>query len=262
MANSWYSLVDTTCRSKCEMDWFAVESFWDDLKPFIFPPRVRALASAEIDFVLSVSGIMQGRILDLCCGVGRHSIELSQRGLSVTAVDLNETLLQDAKRSALDCGLTITWIKEDMRSFCRSGEFDLCINMFNSFGYFVSEEDDMRVLRNIYSSLSSNGIFVLDTQGKEVLARQGEGTRVERENGKLLCRQTTVDPGWRSLTERWFLWTGEKGTEYTFHHSAYSATDLQRLLTLVGFTNVLFYGDFDSRPYDATANRLIAVAHK
>jgi SAM-dependent methyltransferase len=244
------------------MDWFADETFWGDLKPFIFSSRVRALASAEVDFVLRASGIQRGHVLDLCCGVGRHSIELSRRGFSVTAVDLNDALLQDAQCSASRDGLDLSWIRDDMRVFCRPNAFELCINMFNSFGYFVSESDNMKVLRNIYCSLSPDGALVIDTQGKEVLARQGEDIRIERENGMLLCRQSTVDPGWRSLTEHWFLWTGQKGTEYTFHHSAYSATDLQMLLTATGFSDVSFYGDFDSRPYDATANRLIAVARK
>jgi SAM-dependent methyltransferase len=58
-----------------------------------------------------------------------------------------------------------------MRSFVRRAAFDLACNMFTSFGYFKDEEDNLKVLRNIYESLKESGVLVIEVLGKERLAR-------------------------------------------------------------------------------------------
>lgn len=58
-----------------------------------------------------------------------------------------------------------------MRRFCEPHTFDAVINMFTSFGYFKEKEDILQVVQNVYSSLKSDGTFLLDVMGKEVLAK-------------------------------------------------------------------------------------------
>ena len=74
-------------------------------------------------------------ILDLCCGPGRHSLELSRRGFSLTGVDRTKSYLEKARKQAETEGLKVEFIQEDMRSFCKSNTFDVVINLFtSSFG--------------------------------------------------------------------------------------------------------------------------------
>ena len=99
--------------------WFEDETFWDKLYPFMFPERNFAIAADEVDGILDLAGIEDGRVLDLACGPGRHAITLAKRGFRVTGVDLSTALLQKARDRARAAQVEIEWVQQDMRRFVR-----------------------------------------------------------------------------------------------------------------------------------------------
>jgi len=119
--------------------WFEDPRFWDGFKELLFRPERRAAAPAEVDALVALLGIAPpARVLDLCCGIGRHAAELARRGFTVTGVDLHEPYLAEARSAAPGA----EWIRADMREFRRPGAFDAAINMFSSFAYFEDPADD------------------------------------------------------------------------------------------------------------------------
>ena len=70
-------------------------------------------------------------------------------------------------------GAAVEWVLDDMREFRRPAAFDLACNLFTSFGYFEREEDNLRVLRNVWQNLRDGGTLVMDMVGKERVERQG-----------------------------------------------------------------------------------------
>ncbi|NIT57732.1 MAG: methyltransferase domain-containing protein, partial [Aliifodinibius sp.] len=107
-------------------------------------------------------------ILDLGCGIGRHTLELAHRGFTVTGVDRTQTYLNKAREKARIGGLEVEFVQADMRSFRRTGAFEAVINLFSSFGYFENPEEDRRVVENVYDSLKPGGRFLVEMMGKEV----------------------------------------------------------------------------------------------
>ena len=97
--------------------------------------------------------------LDLACGSGRHSIYLNEKGYNVDGVDLSKKSLLKAKKHQND---TLQFIVEDIRSYKKANKYDFILNLFTSFGYFETENDDLSVLNNVKISLKKNGIFILD----------------------------------------------------------------------------------------------------
>ena len=81
-------------------DWFADESFWEELYPFLFSAERRAAAPGEIDAVLALIDDRPATLLDLCCGPGRHSVACAKRGIAVTGVDRSAFLLDKASAYA------------------------------------------------------------------------------------------------------------------------------------------------------------------
>jgi 2-polyprenyl-3-methyl-5-hydroxy-6-metoxy-1,4-benzoquinol methylase len=73
---------------------------------------------------------MRGTVLDLCCGPGRHAVELARRGFQVTGVDACGFLLDRAAEHAARANLTADWVKQDMRRLLRPEAFDLACNLF------------------------------------------------------------------------------------------------------------------------------------
>src|SRR5687768_4028043 len=82
-------------------------------------------AAGEVEQALALLGPLPAgaAVLDLCCGVGRHSIELARRGFCVTGVDRFEPFLDRARSAAADAGVSVEWVRDDMRSFRRPGGF-------------------------------------------------------------------------------------------------------------------------------------------
>jgi ubiquinone/menaquinone biosynthesis C-methylase UbiE len=132
--------------------WYEREEFWESMAPKIFSEGHWKNAAAEVDSFIRLLGISPGaKLLDLCCGPGRHALELARRGFHVTAVDRTATYLEQAKERAEQEGLPIEFVLADMRHFRRPGSFDAVLNLYTSFGYFEHPEEDKQVLENVRS---------------------------------------------------------------------------------------------------------------
>ena len=133
-------------------DWYEIDEFWDVMSHKLFAEKSPAETKKEIDQIISLTGILSNsKILDLCCGLGRHSLELAERGFKVTGVDRTEKYLEKAKREASEKDISIEFIKDDMRNFKRSNYFNAIIIMYTSFGYFEDQNENMKVLHNSFS---------------------------------------------------------------------------------------------------------------
>lgn len=99
------------------------------------------------------------KILDLACGAGRHSIFLNKLGFNVTGVDLSPNSIETANESSNE---TLHFDVHDMREIYTENGFNYVFNMFTSFGYFESNEENIIMLQSVEKTLMPEGIFVLD----------------------------------------------------------------------------------------------------
>jgi 2-polyprenyl-3-methyl-5-hydroxy-6-metoxy-1,4-benzoquinol methylase len=129
-------------------DWFADDRFWECLEPFFFSQlRTAEMTTVEVDRIIKLLQPAAGAaILDLCCGPGRHALELVRRGFRVTGVDRTSSYLQAAQSQAARQHVQAEFVQDDMRHFRRSQSFDVALNLFSSFGYFADRNDDLEVL--------------------------------------------------------------------------------------------------------------------
>lgn len=244
-------------------EWYADESFWRDLYPFMFTEERFEQAKIEADKIVHLTPVIGKSILDLGCGPGRFSIPLANRGYMVTGVDKSPYLLEKARLGGQSAGLDIEWIEDDMREFLRPGAFDLTISMFSSFGYFNRKEEDMLVLRNIHANLKSGGVCLMDLAGKEMMARFYQPTISEKINdGSILIHRHEIVDDWTRIKNEWILVRGETAKRFYPILTLYSAQEMKDRLSQVGFIDVKVYGDLDGNPYNHEAKRLIVVARK
>lgn len=212
---------------------------------------------------MELTQLSGGTLLDLCCGPGRHAVEFAQRGFTVTGVDRSGFLFDRARRHASASGVSVEWVREDMRSFVRPQGFDLACNLFTSFGYFETEQDDLAVLRNIHCSLKEGGVLVLEMVGKERLAKTWQNSMcTELPDGSLLVQRPQVLNDWSRVRTEWILLKDGQSKRATFEHTIYSGRELKERLLNCGFGLVQLFGNTQGAPYDVEAMRLVAVAHK
>ncbi|GHT67509.1 SAM-dependent methyltransferase [Spirochaetia bacterium] len=244
-------------------EWFNDESFWEQYAPVMFDEKHWAEVPDVADGVIRLARLKgASRILDLCCGFGRLTLEFARRGFAATGVDITESYLKTAREDAIYENLDIEFTKEDVRDFRRPEFFDAAVNLYISFGYFADPLDDKRFIQNAYDSLKRGGTLIIDTLGKEIAVRDFvESEWFEKAGFFVLTEYEAID-SWSSLKNRWIIIKDGKQIERTFTQRLYSAAELRSLLFEAGFAEVEIYGDWHEAVYDNSAERLIVVGRK
>lgn len=253
-----------------KQDWFTNETFWAQYSPVLFDAQRWAEAPVIAEHILRIIGanpegeIGSGpSILDAGCGPGRIAVELATRGALVTGVDLIRPFLHAAQETAQEEGVELDLEQADLRSFFRPEAFDAAVNLYTSFGYCDTIEEDIQILKNIHASIKSGGWFILEMLGREIAVRDfTEGEWFER-GGFTVLTQFEVVGAWEGLRSRWML-LDEQGRkiDHVYVQRLYSAIELKRLMLAAGFSSVEIYGDFDFSPYNEKARTMVLVARK
>lgn len=248
--------------------WFSDRDLWAEFEDVIFGATRMARAGLDVDGVERLAGIKPGTaVLDVCCGPGRHSLELSRRGYLVTGVDLNPGYLQRATAAAQAEELDIEFVHSDALEFVRPAAFDAAINMYSSFGYFDTIGDDLRLLQNIHTSLRPGGALLIETMGKETVARTVKDRSWFRLGGEdsddIVFVENNVIGAWERVELAWTLVRGDgRRSTASLNIRLYSAVEMGSLLREAGFSSVSVYGDMQGRRYSVDASLLVAVARR
>ena len=243
--------------------WYDQDEFWAATAPVLFHQARWDRAPAEVDGIVSLLGLVPGSsVLDLCCGPGRHSIELARRGYQVTGVDRTASYLEEASARAKKEDLEIEFVHEDMRNFVRANAFDAVLNMYTSFGYFEDPEEDQNIISNIRASLKPGGALFLDAMGKEILARIFRERDWVEIDDVIMLEERELSKNWGWVKSRWIILREGEMKEFTLELRPYSGVELSGLLIKSGFDSVEIYGDMEGAPYDQNAKRLITVARR
>lgn len=139
-------------------NWFAS---WFDTPYYHILYKDRDYEEAQL-FMDNITGYLNlpedAKILDLACGKGRHSIYLNKLGYDVTGADLSENSIKEASKHTND---KLHFVVHDMRDTCNE-KYDAILNLFTSFGYFESDDDNLTTLKAIHNSLTEYGFAVID----------------------------------------------------------------------------------------------------
>ena len=245
-------------------DWYKTAFRYDYLR--VYPHRNDEEARRQVDFLLGILDIPPPcNILDLGCGDGRHSLELTRRGYRVTGLDLSEELLERARARTADEGLDVTFIQGDMRDPPRVSAFDLVVNFFTSFGYFREDGENARVLDAISHALRPGGRFLMDYLNRAYVistlvpadSRKMEGMEVKQH------RWITGDPSKAGAHVRINkqVRIREDGVERSYGESVrmYTLKELYAMMDRAGLMVTQTYGDFDGRPVSGDTPRNILI---
>lgn len=243
--------------------WYENDDFWETVAPLLFGENRWAATAMEVDQIVALLRVpATASILDMCCGPGRHALELARRHFCVTGVDRTAQYLEMAQKRAEREGLSVEFVQEDMRHFCRPETFDGVLLVFTSFGYFEDPDDNRQVLVNVYTSLKKGGRLVIELMGKEVLARIFRERDWGEQDGVFHLEERKFNEDWSKIENRWIIISDQTKKEFRFSHWIYSASELSALVKECEFSSVEVYGDLGGAPYDCTARRLVVVAQK
>ncbi|WP_329101475.1 methyltransferase domain-containing protein [Micromonospora sp. NBC_01699] len=243
------------------MEWYEDDTFWMDFAGALFAPKRRREAQNWVATSPLLDLPAGSRVLDLGCGPGTYAVPLAERGALVTGVDLSVAMLDRARETTGQAGLTVRLVRADMREFVEPSSYDLVISMYTSFGYFADPAQNQLVLRNAWRSLVPGGRLLMDLFSKEIFARWAGTPKVVEvhDGGRLFMRDTILDD-WTRFRSDWTLVRGDTARHGFFEQFVYSAAEIRTMLTAAGFTGIRCYGGFAEEPYDNHAKRLVVQA--
>lgn len=202
----------------------------------------------DVDRLVKVAALAPNdRILDLCCGQGRHCLELARRGFKhVTGVDRSRYLVRLARRRAKQTGLSVTFHEGDARRFrLPEASFHCVTLMGNSFGYFEREEDDLAVLRSVMRVLRGNATLALDVTDGDWMRDNFEKRSWEWiDQNHFVCRERSLAADGQRLVSREVVVHAERGViaDQFYAERLYSRARIIELLESVGYLNVRDHG--------------------
>jgi ubiquinone/menaquinone biosynthesis C-methylase UbiE len=239
-------------------DGYFDETFIDLYRGFL----TRERTEREVQGLREMLSLPAGaEVLDLACGWGRHSLALARQGFRVTGMDWSETLLASARRRAEKAGVAVEFVRGDMREVPWTGRFDAVLSLYSSLGYFLSDEEDLRVLRGACRALKPGGFLVLETMHRDHIAGAfAERDWWENEDGTLVWVEREFDAV-DGVSREWTRWRrgGKEGEKY-HELRIRNATEWDALLRAADLVPVEWYGDWELAPFLHTSEDLIVIA--
>lgn len=225
-----------------------------------------ANTAREVDALVSAAGLeANDRVLDLCCGQGRHCLELARRGFrNVVGVDRSRYLVRLARRRAKQQSLQVSFHEGDARRFrLKENDFHCVVLMGNSFGYFDREEDDLAVFGAVQRAMSAGGVIVLDIVNGDWMRQNFVPRNWEWiDQDHLVCRERSMSADQQRLISREVVVHAERGVivDQFYAERLYSREGITQLLEQAGFSNIR---EHDSLQAESERNQdLGMMAHR
>jgi SAM-dependent methyltransferase len=262
-ANLPEALAQRPRRPKRSKPWFEEVFDEDYLRTLPFMSADQTLR--EVEFIESCLAVKPGgQVLDIGCGYGRHAIELVQRGLDVTGLDLSLPLLLRAADEAQRRAMSVNFVHADMREMAFEKQFDGAYCMLTSFGYF-DEETNLRVAEGIARALKPGGRFLLDLVNRDYVVSDLPSRVWWEGNGCVVLEE--VDFNFhtsRILTHRSIVFEDGRQIEQEISVRAYSLHEIGRLLRQAGFRVIDISGSLATRGhfFGGTSRNLFILAEK
>lgn len=224
-----------SATNSCSRHWFE----------FFHAPIGEDRTAREVDFVCSVAPLPEfRRVLDVCCGAGRHARALVRRGYAVIGVERDAGAIAKAR----ELGDGPVYVQADVREYQpATSAYDLAIVMSQSFGYF-DDETNRELFARLAKGVRNGGRILLDLWNPDFfMAQQGERTlgtpsgnvseRKQIESGRLLVHLTYAD-----------------GAEENFDWQLFAPAEMKSLAESMGLTLTTACTDFDAAEKPNAAN--------
>ncbi len=216
----------------------------------------------------------KGKILDLACGMGRHSVQLAKKGYNTVGVDISPSYIKRAREYADEMGVSdkAEFIIGDMKKVGellkdRKNSFDAAVNLFTSMGYW-DEETDIQIFKQVIELTKLDGILVIHTVNRDYIIKNfqsrditygGKGmvTILER---RLNLENSRLFNTWKYYREK------DKHLEHLstieLDHRIYSLHELKKLVLESGWRFQISYGNYQMHPLTTDTFASIIIAKK
>lgn len=239
-------------------EWFAT---WFDSNYYhiLYQDRNDREARSFIDNLsLYLNFLPNDKILDVACGKGRHSIYLNKKGLFVEGIDLSQESIEYAKQFENE---RLHFSQHDMREIYKTNYFDFALNMFTSFGYFETDQENQNAITAMAKAVHFEGRIVVDFFNTTKVIENLVWYEEKIINGITFKISKFIQ---NDFIVKDIVFEDE-GKEFHFQErvKAITSIDFLRYFRDAGLTVARIFGDYDLSEFEeAISDRMIFVVEK
>ncbi len=195
---------------------------------------------------------------DLCCGKGRHSMYLNQKGYSVIGLDLSENNIKEASKNKNN---RLQFFVHDMREIFETAKFDIILNLFTSFGYFSDDSQNQKAVNAISQSLKPGGLVCIDYLNIPKNESKLNQSYIESIDGIDFRIEKKSQDGFIIKNIRFE--DQNQAFEFQERVKIISHENFETYFKKAGLKLEYVFGDYDLNPYEASSSdRLILIGKK
>jgi len=262
-----YNLNKETLKNNNFSDFAKTKLMYNDLSD-VYMELIANDTDKEIEFIDKVfesNNNRQKKLIDFCCGVGRHVYGLANKGYAATGVDVSERQIETAKK--VHAHENIKYHVGDAKNIKVDDTFNMAICMWTTYNYFSKDEEFSQFISNVYDHLNDDGLLILDAKNVPSL----EDFRIynrSRYNERIDLDQLIIKRiiNGNIQNSQYFLFIKKNGNcKFVMDEEfvRYYSLEEIRNLTKDKFEIVCTYGDFDMVPYNSErSGRMIVVLKK
>ena len=251
--------------------------FWDDehisksmlalhLDPDVeSASRTHEFMDRSVDWIVSLFGKKEGKILDLGCGPGMYAKRFAERGFSITGIDFSRrSIAYASEHFGSDQN---KFICENYLTIDYEEEFDLAILIYCDFGV-LSPENRIALLKKIYRGLKPGGLFVVDVHTSNIYSDFMDSLTIEYKDGGFWREEPYINikrkasyPD-KNYLEQYTIITAEDCATYNIWNHGFEQLELKETLLNAGFASVVLYGDVAGANLTDECPNVCAVCQK
>jgi len=238
-------------------DWFASEEYLN-----VYSHRNKEDADSLLKLILAnISITPNASILDSACGNGRHSESLSKLGYNVIGFDLSKTLLQIAQKNKLINNSSVKYFCSDIRNIPLNKSFDLILNLFTSFGYFNSDEENFSIVKFAGKTVKKGGYFIFDYLNPKYVKKNLIKSSEKIIDKKRIIEQRKIK---NNRVEKEIVIVDDKFSHRYFESvQLYSFQEILTMFKYFGFYSTNKFGNYKGVEYsEQTSERMIIIFKK
>lgn len=204
------------------------------------------------------------KVLDCCCGVGRHDYALALQGYHVSGIDISTSQIATAHK--LHSHPNVSYSVRDVRNYqLEDTDFSAVICMWTTYNYLSLTSDFLHFIENAYKHMEGDGILVLDSKNIPALDAMRTYSRSNCFQGaqiQLLIHKRVI--GKIQNSQYFYFIEDGDNTHFYFDEEFVRFYTLEEIETIAKpyFETVAVYGDFEGNDYDANSMRFILVMRK
>lgn len=241
-------------------EWY-IEAF-EEWYPIVYQHRNDKEAREQVEFVFSELNIQHNhKILDLCCGYGRHLIFLYSKSSFLVGFDLSVYLLKKAQKFLSDKALLV---RGDVRYLPFLPEsFDIVLNFFTSFGYFDDDKENIRQIEQVSFVLKNKGTFFFDYLNPAQVEKIKNIETEKTYQSYIIKENRCYDKSKNELRKDVSIYLNSQlKKSYIERIKIYSLDEILEMFTSQNLYIKKIYGNYNKEPYTKESPRLIIVGEK